>query len=183
MKMGMKMNDLDELYRTEDEARLFNELLTYKDTVFRICLGFSKNSHDAEDLTQEIYLKAYLKLGSLRNQSRKKEWLYRIARNTCLDHIRKTSGSPCSQLEPGDHPVDRNTPESLAIYREEFELMKAAIHNLPGKQREVFVLKEYGNLSYREIAVTLGIRKGTVMSRLSRARQAVIDQTRREIHG
>jgi hypothetical protein len=67
MKMEMKMNDLSELYRTEYEARLFNKLLTYKDTVFWICLGFSKNSHDAEDLTQEIYLKAYLKLRSLKN--------------------------------------------------------------------------------------------------------------------
>ena len=60
MKRELKMNDLSELYRTENEARLFNELLTYKDTVFWICLGFSKNPHDAEDLTQDVYLKAYL---------------------------------------------------------------------------------------------------------------------------
>jgi RNA polymerase sigma-70 factor (ECF subfamily) len=113
--METKMNDLSELYRTEDEARLFNQLLTFKDTVFRICLGFAKNSRDAEDLTQDVYLKAYLKLGSLKNPSRKKEWLYRIARNTCLDHKRKISNSPCYQLEPGDHPVDISTPESLAV--------------------------------------------------------------------
>jgi len=183
MKTEMKMNDLSELYRTENEARLFNELLTYKDTVFFICLGFSKNPHDAEDLTQDVYLKAYLKFGSLRNQSRRKEWLYRIARNTCLDHIRKIAGSPCSQLEPGDNPVDINTPESLAVYWEDFERMKTAIQQLPRKQRDVFVLKEYADLSYQEIAVTLGIRIGTVMSRLNRARQGVIGQIRSDTHG
>jgi RNA polymerase sigma-70 factor (ECF subfamily) len=183
MKMEIKMNDLRELYRTQDEARLFNELLTYKDTVFWICLGFSKNPHDAEDLTQDVYLKAYLKMSSLRNQAKKKEWLYRIARNTCLDHIRKISGFTCSQLEPGDNPIDINTPESLALYREDFQRMKTAIQQLPQKQRDVFVLKEYAELSYQEIAVTLGIRTGTVMSRLNRARQGLMAQIRRDTHG
>lgn len=183
MKTELKMNDLSELYRTQDEARLFNELLTYKDTVFWICLGFSKNPHDAEDLTQDVYLKAYLKMSSIRNQEKKKEWLYRIARNTCLDHIRKISGFTCSQLEAGDNPIDINTPESLAVYREDFQRMKTAIQQLPQKQRDVLVLKEYAELSYQEIAVTLGIRTGTVMSRLNRARQGLMAQIRRDTHG
>ena len=172
------MNDLNQLYRTQDEARLFKELLTYKDTVFWICLGFSKNPHDAEDLTQDVYLKAYLKMSSLKNQSKKKEWLYRIARNTCLDHIRKISGFTCSQLEPGDNPVDTNTPESLAVYREDFQRVKTAIQQLPQKQRDVFILKEYAELSYQEIAVTRKTMSAIVVEELLSLKQHLDDKAK-----
>lgn len=164
-----------------DEAKLFQELLVYKHTVFRICLGFSKNPWEAEDLAQDTYLKAHLKLPSLKNPDVKKEWLFRIARNTCLDHVKKNNrwSRQLFQLQPEDEPVDRTTPESLADHDEQLKLLKTTIRQLPEKQREIFILKEYAHLSYQEIAASLGIKEGTVMSRLNRARRAVIEKMRR----
>ena len=71
---------------------------------------------------------------------------------------------------------DPQTPESEMIHKEQLRLLKGAIQKLPRKQQHVFVLKEYGDLSYQEIAKTLKIELGTVMSRLNRARQAIKEQ-------
>lgn len=66
------------------------------------------------------------------------------------------------------------------VSREQLQSLKAAIQQLPKKQREVFVLREYGDLSYQEIADVLKINKGTIMSRLARARQALMNQMKGE---
>jgi len=165
--------------RTEEELKIFEELLTYKENIFRICLGFSKNPHDAEDLTQDVYLKAYQNIGTLRNPFQSKEWLLRIARNTCLDHKKRKLFSRESSRSRFDNEMadsyEQNDPEASASLAEQLQNIKKAVSRLPKKQKEVFVLREYGNLSYKEIAHTLEIKEGTVMSRLSRARQAVLE--------
>jgi RNA polymerase sigma-70 factor (ECF subfamily) len=165
--------------RTEEELKIFEELLTYKENVFRICLGFSKNPHDAEDLTQDVYLKAYQNIGTLRNPFQSKEWLLRIAKNTCLDHKKKRFfRGGFIRFEAEEEMAEarnRNNPETSASFTEQLQNIKKAVSRLPKKQKEVFVLREYGNLSYQEIAHTLEIKEGTVMSRLSRARQAVLE--------
>lgn len=158
----------------EIDAKLFEDLMTFREAVFRICLGFTQNPTDAEDLCQDIYLKACGRVGDLRQASSAREWLYRIARTTCLDHVRrrrllKPSGSP---LRPEDMP-DTTTPECLALARERRDLLKTAVRRLPRKLREVFVLREYGQLTYEELSRVLGAKTGTVMSRLNRARAAV----------
>jgi RNA polymerase sigma-70 factor (ECF subfamily) len=164
--------------RTEAELKIFEELLTYKENIFCICLGFSKNPYDAEDLTQDVFLKAYQNIGTLRNPSISKEWLLRIARNTCLDHKkRKLFSREFSRSKPDNEMADsyeQNNPEASASLAEQVQNLKKAVSRLPKKQKEVFVLREYGHLSYQEIACTLDIKEGTVMSRLNRARQAVL---------
>lgn len=159
----------------------FDELMTYKHTVFRICLGYSKDPREAEDLAQDTYLKAYLKLETLKNPNYrevKKEWLFKITKNTCLDHLKKQSRQPLFQSKPQNDPIEHNTPETLTIQDQELNRLKIIIQQLPKKQQEVFILKEYGHLSYREIAASLDIKEGTVMSRLNRARQTVIEKMR-----
>ena len=160
----------------------FNELMTYRHTVFRICLGYAKDPREAEDLAQDTYLKAYLKLETLKNpncQEVKKEWLFKIAKNTCLDHLKKQSHRPLFHSKPQKDPIENKTPETLTIQDQELNRLKIIIQQLPKKQQEVFILKEYAHLSYREIAVTLNIKEGTVMSRLNRARQTVIEKMKR----
>jgi RNA polymerase sigma-70 factor (ECF subfamily) len=157
----------------------FDELMTYKHTVFRICLGYSKNPREAEDLAQDTYLKAYLKLETLKNpdcREVKKEWLFKIAKNTCLDYLKKQSRRLLFQSKPKNDPIEHNTPETLTIQDQELNRLKVIIQQLPKKQQEVFILKEYAHLSYREIAASLDIKEGTVMSRLNRARQTVIEK-------
>jgi len=159
---------------TDEEARLFEDMMACREVIFRICLGFTRNPADAEDLCQDVYLKAYGRLAGLRQPSSVKEWLYRVARTTCLDHAKRrrvlrlfeSSGRPEAALDP-------RTPEASALTKERLSLLKAAISRLPEKQREVFILREYGRLSYEELGRAVGAKAGTVMSRLNRARAAV----------
>jgi RNA polymerase sigma-70 factor (ECF subfamily) len=72
-----------------------------------------------------------------------------------------------------DNVVDKRTPESSAVTNERLKLLKKAVSRLPKKQRDVFVLREYGHLSYEELGRVVGAKAGTVMSRLNRARTAV----------
>ena len=154
--------------------------MAYRESVFRICLGFSKNPWVAEDLAQDVYLKAFQKIGSLRDSGLMREWLFRIAKNTCLDHKRKKILSRVFKLQSGSGSEEEKTPETEVAHREQLLILKKAINKLNKKHREVFVLREYGHLTYREIADTLGIKEGTVMSRLNRARKDVINQMKGE---
>lgn len=164
--------------KNERDTKAFEELMGYKNTVFQICLGFSIDPYDAEDLTQEVYIKAYLKLGSIRNNLSLKKWLIKITRNTCIDHVRKIHRMPLFRLESEDNPIDWKTPEIIEVHREKISALKTAVHQLPKKQRDIFILKEYAHLHYKEIAEALGIKEGTVMSRLNRARLFVIEKIR-----
>lgn len=161
---------------TEVVADLGEELMSYQEDVFRVCLGFSRNPQDAEDLSQEVFLKALRKIGTVQKPGALRVWLLRIARNTCLDHQKKARlfgffKRSVSRAEARENPAQ----EGRANARERLAKLKEAVKRLPVKQREVFVLREYGHLSYAELTETLGLRQGTVMSRLSRARRAVVD--------
>ncbi len=158
------------------------DLLAFRDRVFCLCLGFAGNAADAGDLTQETYAKALGHCAADR-PANPLAWVLRIARNTCLDLARrKKSRGP-------QHPiseyaaVDRDTPESVAGRQEEITIVRRAIAVLPQRLREVLVMREYGELSYQEIALALGIGMGTVMSRLNRARSAVLRFYQEEHHG
>jgi RNA polymerase sigma-70 factor (ECF subfamily) len=160
--------------RGDGNAKLLEDMMTCQEAVFRICLGFSRNASDAEDLSQDVYLRAYRGLPKVRHPYLVKEWLFRIARNTCLDHLKK--GRLARELERTAGParaVDPETPEASSMASERLASLKTAISRLPKKQREVFVLREYGGLSYEELARVVGAKSGTVMSRLNRARTAV----------
>jgi len=163
--------------KTEEKSKVFEELMAFQQKVFLICLGYSRNKTDAQDLTQEVYLKAYKNIGTLKDLSLSKFWLFRIARNTCLDFRKKHR---LSSLESGTEPREFKTPESQMIFQEQLQALKVSIQKLPKKLRDVFILKEYGELSYQEIAGVLKIKEGTVTSRLTRARQAIMNQMKGE---
>ncbi len=164
----------------EKKYRVFEELMTYQKKVFLICLGFSRNSSDAQDLAQEVYLRAYKNINTLDNISLSKYWLFRIARNTCLNFWKKHRLDKISAFEMIRQNIDPQNPESRMIHQEQLLALKRVIQNLPKKQRDVFIMKEYGDLSYEEIAETLNIKQGTVMSRLNRARKAIIERIKGE---
>lgn len=150
------------------------EIIVYREDVFRVCLGFSRNLADAEDLCQDVFLKAFARSGDLRQPSSLRIWLLRIARTTCIDYIRRTRRNPIDlgHTVP-DEADDGRTPETMSEANESLGRLKGAVRGLPGKLRDVFVLREYGDLSYEDLARMLKIKQGTVMSRLSRARRAV----------
>ncbi len=145
-------------------------------------MGYSRNYAEAEDLTQEVYLKAYRGLASLVDPLLVKEWLFRITKNACLDHLKKARTRGVLLRRAG-HELD-GTPdpafdEDLARH---IRLLKEAIGHLPEKLRTVFVLREYGHLSYEELARMLKLKIGTVMSRLNRARVRLAAALKEKIH-
>lgn len=174
------MNRSDDL---EGETRQLASLLVHKTTIFYICLGYCREPVDAEDLTQEVYLRAYSGLSSLKYPDLKKEWLCRIARNVCLNFLRRSRHNPASAPLGESAATHAATPETTAVENQELNLIKETVSRLPQKLREVFVLREYGELSYREISQSIGIREGTVMSRLNRARRIVLKRMREHFDG
>lgn len=173
---------MTETKKAEDRSLLIADLLSHQEDVYRICLGFSKNTCDAEELAQDVYLKAYKKLSSLENSGLSKEWLFRITKNTCLDHKKRRRFFRFIELGKDNEPQERETPDMLFGEREQTRILKEIIRALPRKQKEVLILREYGDLSYKEIARTLGIKEGTVMSRLNRARRLVMNEMERKSH-
>lgn len=161
---------------TNTKSEILEELMAHEERVFLICLGFSRNTADAEDLAQEVYLKAYKKIDTVKDLKLSKYWLFKIAKNTCLDFGRKNRPYQLSSPESEIKLSESRTPESQMIFREKLQSIKAYIQQLPKKQREVFILREYGDLSYKEIAEVLKIKEGTVMSRLIRARREIKNQ-------
>jgi RNA polymerase sigma-70 factor (ECF subfamily) len=169
--------------RIDDVEPNFDALLVYRETIFRICLGFSRNYAEAEDLAQDVYVRALRSLPVLKNPSQMRDWLFRIAKNVCLDQKEKNWNRAVllrrwakeTTLEE-DILAKNETKEKLAA-------LKSAVRSLSKKLRSVFILREYGHLTYEEIAITLGIRPGTVMSRLNRARRRVEAKFKERSHG
>ncbi len=164
------------------ESELLDSLLTHRDRIFLICLGFTRNHTDAEEMVQEVFLKALRKIHSLKDRNLAKVWLARIARNTCLDFLKRKKTISTFQKTSLQPDEQKNNPESIIINRGLKEQLTQAINSLSWKYRKVFVLKEYGDLSYQEIAGTLNIKPGTVMSRLSRARQMALKHMMGDSH-
>ena len=156
-------------------------LLAHRESVFGICLGFSRNYAEAEDLAQDVYVKAALNLSRLKNSESSKEWLFRIAKNTCLDHQKKFRLRSILLRGWARESISRPSLDD-EVLDDRRRRLKSAVRRLPKKLGAVFVLREYGGLSYEELAATLGLKRGTVMSRLSRARQKILTWVQENDH-
>jgi RNA polymerase sigma-70 factor, ECF subfamily len=150
----------------------------------------TQNREEAEDLVQETYAKALKGFASFAPGTNFRAWMYRILRNTFLTSrtgMRAVAMVPIED-EEGEStlPATAGDPESLLLARADQEMIRAALERLPLRFREVILLCDLEEMSYQEIAGTLGIPLGTVMSRLSRARAALRELlragARRESH-
>jgi RNA polymerase sigma-70 factor (ECF subfamily) len=131
----------------------------------------------AEDLVQETYMKALRGFSSFRQGTNFRAWMYKILRNTFLTSQAGLKSSASLSLDSDDDKVEEpsatETPESTLLSRAEQETIQQALDELPVKFREIILLCDSEEMSYQEIGETLGIPIGTVMSRLSRARNAM----------
>ncbi|HEX4165326.1 MAG TPA: sigma-70 family RNA polymerase sigma factor, partial [Bryobacteraceae bacterium] len=151
--------------------------LHYLDGLYSYAMSLTHNRADAEDLVQETYLRAMSAFERLRPNSNLKSWLFTILRNVYLNQIR----DGLSQLRVDiDEPVyghwefeDKSSKDPLFLYVAKVKQadVRKAIEKLPEAYREVIVLREFEELSYEQIAQVLDCPSGTVMSRLSRARE------------
>jgi RNA polymerase sigma factor (sigma-70 family) len=163
----------------------FEELvLDNQKKVYNLALKMTGNENDALDLSQEAFLKAYTGLKNFRADSRFSVWMYRLTYNLCIDFIRKKQRTPSVSLtymdDEGeavdmDVPDVRYSPENEAERRELREEIAGGISKLPEKHSQILVMREITGMSYFDIAETLGINEGTVKSRLSRARQGLVN--------
>jgi RNA polymerase sigma-70 factor, ECF subfamily len=131
----------------------------------------------AEDLVQETYMKALRGFSSFQQGTNCRAWMYKILRNTFLTTQAGLRAGTLISFDSDDEkvtePAAADTPESVLLARVELDAIQSALANLPVKFREIILLCDLEELSYQEIAETVGIPIGTVMSRLSRARKAM----------
>jgi RNA polymerase sigma-70 factor (ECF subfamily) len=167
----MRQKDLIEKSKEGDEAS-FNALFSlYKERIFYTCLGIVKDQESAEDLTQETFIQAYTHLSSFKGNSSFYTWLYRIAHNLSLNHVKKKGRIKEDALieELYANPVPPQTPEN----REFQELLEKSLSTLSEKHRLVYVMCEIEKRPQKEVAALLSIKEGTVRSRLFNARKKI----------
>lgn len=150
------------------EREAFDRLVErYQRNVYRLCYRYVNNHQDANDMAQEVFLKAYKALGRFRGDSSFSTWLYRIAVNTCLN------------FRAARRPEGAELPEGLAdgapgmterIERDQqARRVREAVSRLPEKQRATLILKVYHDLTHGEVAAILGSSVGTVKANLFHA--------------
>ena len=166
--------------RGGDAAAFATLVGRYETRIVRLVRGMVPES-DTEDVTQEAFLKAYRKLGWFDGRSSFYTWLYRIAANTAMDwrkRERHRRHAPLPETPEGEEAVATHEPgpRSGASHRELAEAIDRAVESLPPHYHEIVVLRETEGLSYEEIAATLGFSKGTVESRLFRARERLREE-------
>ncbi len=127
----------------------------------------------AEDAAQEAFIRAWVNLPSYQPRGSLRNWLYRIAVNAALDVLRRKPEETLEDEEALMVPDQAPGPEMALIEKERAALLQQAMQSLPEAARSVIVLREYGSLSYQEIANVLDIPVGTVMSRLNYARNSL----------
>jgi len=154
----------------------------YQQMVFRTCMGFLHNKDDADDLTQDVFIQAYLSLPHFKGGSAFSTWLYRIAVNASLNKIRKSplklifqrfENIAGSKNEKETYPsvsVEED-PENILIRQEHIEWVKRSLDTLPENQHTAIVLSRYDDLSQKEIAEIMDTTEGAVEALLQRAKK------------
>lgn len=167
------------LARSGDE-RAFAELAgLHRARLWSICLRITGNQYDAEDALQDALTAAWVHLPRFRGDAAFGTWAYRIAANAALAVVRRRRETPTELIEQLDRPSAGDIGDRVA----DRDRVNAALARIPAPFREALVLREYGDLSYEEIAVHQGIGVQTVKSRLNRARAAVLAELARQDTG
>ena len=170
--------DIIAALRKGDETAFKQVFEAYKDRIFNTILYMLQSDTEAEDLTQEVFVEVFLSIENFNVQSKLYTWIYRIAINKALNHLRfkkakKRFGTLLSifNLSPTDEAPDFVHPGILLENKELSESLHKAIDKLPDKQKTAFVLRQLEDLSYAEIAEVMQTTIPSVESLLFRAKQ------------
>lgn len=165
----------------EGNTKAFGALIeAHQDVVFRVAYRVLSSQADAEEATQEAFLRAWKQLSRFRFQSTFKTWVCQIAMNTSIDLLRKRKRERFFKPQREDKeretwlsqfPSSEPGPEQQLATQQELKRIQEVLDAMKPKHRVVFCLREIDGLSYEESAETLGIAPGTVESRLHRARK------------
>jgi RNA polymerase sigma-70 factor (ECF subfamily) len=169
-----------ELPRGEEDAQFAQEALSHLDSLYGTALRLTRRAHDAEDLVQDTYLKAFRSAHQFERGTNLKAWLFTILHNTYRNMRRHDVRNP---VDVDSEAVDRaadgaaegQNPEQLLSRATLDADLQAALDALPESFRQAVWLRDVEELSYAEIARVLDVPIGTVMSRISRGRRALFE--------
>ena len=155
-------------------SRFESTVLVHLDAAYNLARWLMNDTAAAEDAVQEACIRAFRFFDDLAGPSAK-AWFMAVVRNTCIDHLRNNKQR--NSEREYDEEIDgiagaqvHDTPEQIALRASDVRWVRAAIANLPVEFREVIVLRELEEMTYKEISVIVRVPIGTVMSRLSRGR-------------
>jgi len=160
--------------RGAGQAGAFDQVvLPHLDAAYNLARWLVRNTHDAEDIVQEAYLRAFKFFGGYQGGDAR-AWVLKIVRNTCYSFFEKNR--PTELAEEFDETVhtagaERPGAEAALLQSADSQMLRAALDELPVRFREALILREMEGLSYKEIAEVTGVPIGTVMSGLARGRE------------
>jgi RNA polymerase sigma-70 factor (ECF subfamily) len=161
------------------------DVLPHLDAAYNLARWLMRNDHDAQDVVQEAYLRAFRFFSGFQGGD-VRAWLMKIVRNTCYTWLR--ANRPLQEATEFDENFSAPdyhapNPEELVLQSDNARLLRKALEDLPATLREVLILREIQGMSYREIADITGVPLGTVMSSLSRARGRLRHALTTMMHG
>jgi RNA polymerase sigma factor (sigma-70 family) len=175
-----EINDLIDRAQSGDQDAYTELVRLYQSQVYAVCLKMSRNPETARDLAQDTFMKAFGALATFDRSYTFSTWLYKIARNACIDHFRRArleTFSLDAPMRTREGEMEREfaspiqSPERYLLLKERGRLILEAIDSLPEKYREVIHLRHTKEMAYEDIAARLEVPLGTVKARLFRARE------------
>ncbi|MGD8376701.1 MAG: sigma-70 family RNA polymerase sigma factor [Acidobacteriota bacterium] len=170
----MDLAELLERCRRGDELAWEALVRRYQGRVYGLALHYVRDADEARDLAQEVFVRIYAKLGTFRGHETFVSWMLRLARNLCIDHLRRVKARvPVDDVNVDEGPELRHPgagPEAAFAADARKRLVYRALGKLSESYREIILLKDIQGLKIEEIATMLGLPAGTVKSRSNRAR-------------
>ncbi|MCP4200674.1 MAG: sigma-70 family RNA polymerase sigma factor [bacterium] len=159
------------------DTQAFGELYQqFESMVYNLALRMSGNPADAEDIAQETFIRAYRHLGKFKGRSSLKTWVFRIAVNCSNTRLRRRGRHLAQRVDDSESELERaadegRSPEERAVATDLSASVRVGLEHLPSHYREAVLLRDFEDMNYSEIAEVLGVRIGTVRSRIARGRE------------
>jgi RNA polymerase sigma-70 factor (ECF subfamily) len=183
--MGVSDQDLIRRYGSGQQAAMSVLMHRHKNRIFTTIYKLVRHQELAEDLFQDTFVKAMQTLqgGRYNEEGKFLPWILRIAHNLCIDHFRRNSKMPLvrgnEDWDPMEHMTDTEMhAEDKLMMRQSFSKVKLLVARLPEEQREVLIMRIYGDLSFKEIAEATGVSINTALGRMRYA----LNNLRKLIH-
>ena len=173
MKKGTEMEGFDEVYNT------------YSELVYNIALNYVQKTQDAEEITQDVFLKVFRKRDGFKEASSLKTWIYRIAINTAIDYLRKRNRRPLlrvliTESNAPQHKSEWKHPGVLLEEKEAYQALFSALNKLPDAQKSSIILLKIEGLSQKKAAAILQIKEKALESLFQRAKKSLLTTIEKE---